>query len=220
MKRYGDYLVERLVIPPLGENTYILWDGETKEGYVIDPGGLVDEIEAIIRREKIKILKIIATHGHYDHLMGVAELKTKLKVPFVMNKEGEAFCNVLKSFAPMFGKREDEIETPTIDEDIKEGDSLPLGNNKIKVLFTPGHAPGHICLYLPPIIFVGDVLFRGSVGRTDFPGGSTETLIKNITNKLLILPDDTIVLSGHGPETTIGIEKKTNPFLTGQARLK
>lgn len=220
MKRYDDFLVERLVVPPLGENTYVVWDGESKEGYVIDPGGLVDEIVDVIKREKLKIKKIIATHGHYDHLMGVGELKNRLKIPFAMHKEGEAFCNVLKSFASMFGKRESEIETPIIDEDLQEGMTLPLGKHQIKVLYTPGHAPGHICLYLPPLIFVGDVIFKGSIGRTDFPGGSTEALIKNITNKLLILPDDTIVLSGHGPETTIGAEKGTNPFLTGQARLK
>lgn len=220
MKKHGDLCVEKFEVPPIGENSYVFWDDVSKEGYVIDPGGAVDEIIDFIKKHNIKILKIIATHGHYDHLMGVAELKKRLNVPFAMNKEGEVLCSILKSFASIYGKKEEEIENPKIDEGLNEGMLLPMGTHKIKILYAPGHAPGHVCLYIPPLIFVGDVIFKGSVGRTDFPGGSTEMLMKNINDKILILPDETIIYSGHGPETTIGLEKKTNPFFTGRARLK
>ena len=220
MISFSTLRVERLVVGPIMENTYILWDEPSKEGYVIDPGGEIEKILRVIEKHGLKILKILTTHAHHDHVIGVMPLKKELKVPVAMHLDSKPACQILKMFARLYQMTEEEVEIPVIDEPLKEGEMLPLGTHKIKVLDTAGHCPGHITLYVPPWLFVGDVIFKGSIGRTDLPGGETELLMKNINEKLLPLPDDTVLFPGHGPETTIGLEKKTNPFLTGTARLK
>ena len=153
------------------------------------------------------------THSHFDHVGGLAELKAAVNAPIYIHPEAVPMMEEANSAASFFQL---VIQAPPpADIMLAEGDKLNVGNLTIDVLFTPGHAPGHVCFYLPDhrVIFDGDVLFQHSIGRTDLPGGDMPLLMKSIREKLMVLPDDTHVLSGHGPATTIGHERKHNPFL-------
>lgn len=206
-------IFEYIEAGPLLTNCYILGDEKTKQGAVVDPGGDVDQILMVLARFELKCEMIIVTHAHPDHVGGNAELVRVTNAPIVAHKKEVPLLTNLSAFAAGLGMRAENSPSPS--KLVDEGDILTVGSIKMKVLHIPGHSPGHICLVLEDKkrLIVGDVLFQMSIGRTDFPGGSHELLIQGIKEKLLPLGDDFEVYPGHGPPTTIGYERKYNPFL-------
>ena len=206
--------INRMVVGQLYVNCYILWDSGSKEGIIVDPGDeggmLLNEID----KNNIILKQVIITHGHFDHLKDAAYVSSKAKVPVLANKEDLPLIEAAPSQAALFGFP--QIKVPRIDSYIKEGDIVQVGSYGFMVLDTPGHSPGSITLYNKQerIAVVGDLLFLESIGRTDFFGGDYKTLLLSIKDRILTMADDTLVLSGHGNETTVGHEKAYNPFLT------
>lgn len=196
-------------------NCYIIGDEETNEGILIDPGEQIDDILREVDRSGLNIKKIVNTHTHIDHVAGAEIAKRKLGIGFYIHPEEEPVLEVLPEAAmrfPQFG----DVEVPEIDGYIEEGDEIEIGNLRAKVLHTPGHTWGSICLVIGDQVISGDTLFAGSVGRVDLTGGtSMRELVGSIKSKLMSLPDSFRVYPGHGPATTIGIERKSNPFITG-----
>lgn len=205
-------ILEALETGPIMENCFIIADEGTKSGFVIDPGWDAKRIKKILDRHGIADVKILLTHGHFDHISGVAELKNLTGAKVYMSPEDSFLLDsVGGSTAQMMGMGEAEKFAP--DEDIHPGDTFTAGEIALSTLATPGHTPGGVSFYDGKNrVFVGDTLFYGSVGRVDFPRSDGQQLIESITNVLYKLPDETIVHCGHGPDTTIGHEKRTNPF--------
>ncbi len=201
-----------LVLGPLQVNCYLFYDETTKECMVIDPGAegpkIIDEIE----KRDLRVKYILNTHGHVDHISANAYVKERLEAPLLIHEEDAAMLG--DGAINMSSYLGEEINKPLADRLLKDGDVLELGENKIRVLHTPGHTRGGISLICGNICFSGDTLFLMSVGRTDLPGGSFKQLIDSIKNKLFTLDDEVVVYPGHGPETTIGQEKAGNPFVT------
>jgi len=201
---------------PFSENTYVLHD-ETGEAVIIDPGCYenteLNELTAYIRNNALTPVKVINTHAHIDHVLGIDAVKRKYNIPFYLHKLDEPLLKAVKSYAPNYGFA--QFSEPEIEFYLAEGDTVTFGDSSLKVIFVPGHAPGHVAFVNEERGFVigGDVLFRQSIGRTDLPGGDFETLIHSIRTKLFTLPDDYVVYAGHMQPTTIGFEKKNNPFL-------
>lgn len=200
---------------PFSENTYVLYD-ETSEAIVIDPGCYEPEeksaLDNFIAEKKLKVVRLINTHCHIDHVLGNDHVKSKYGVSFYLHQKEEPLLKAVKTYAANYGFFGYREASP--DGYLNEGDDVTWGKSQLSVLFLPGHSPGHIALYNDEQRFVvaGDVLFQGSVGRTDLPGGDHDTLINSIQQKLFLLPDDVIVYCGHGPQTTLGEEKVSNPF--------
>jgi glyoxylase-like metal-dependent hydrolase (beta-lactamase superfamily II) len=186
------------------ENCYLVMDEDTKELGIIDPGGQANDVANEISLLGGKPKFILLTHGHVDHVGGVVELINKFNIPFYINKADEEY---IEKDDFVFGS------LPKASGYLNEGDTLNLGNNAIRVIETPGHTPGGLCFLVNDKLLTGDTLFQGSVGRSDFPGGNGMQLIKSIKEKLLNLGDDITVFPGHGPSSTIGYEKRNNPFL-------
>ena len=207
--------VQSFVFNAFQENTYVLFD-ETNECIVIDPGCSDEDenniLRSFIEKNKLTVKLLLNTHCHIDHVLGNYFIKEKYKVPFLMHEADLPVLKSVKVYAPSYGIFQYTEAEP--DKFLKEGDVIRFGNQSLKVLFVPGHAPGHVAFYdeTNQIVIGGDVLFYNSIGRTDLPGGNYDQLIDSIHRKLFTLPDDVTVYPGHGPETTIGIEKKTNPF--------
>lgn len=208
--------VQKFIVNPLRENTYLLFD-ETGECVVVDAGFFYDEeleeVAGFIDTNNLKPVKLINTHCHFDHLMGVEFMRKKYELRFSCHPDDSFLIERASRQAAMFG-----FEIPDVshaDDSLYEGDFITFGNSGLSVIHVPGHSPGHVVFYSESdkFLLAGDVLFYGSIGRTDLPGGNYSELIDNITRKLLVLPPDTKVYSGHGPETTIGFEKTSNPFL-------
>jgi hydroxyacylglutathione hydrolase len=205
-----------LIIPvtPFSQNCRLLWCEATKRAVVIDPGGDVSQIMRAIDHAGVTVEKIWLTHGHIDHAGGAAELRIKLNVTIDGPHRDDLFLleNVVES-ARMFGIPNAQNVRP--ERWLKEGDTLQVGELSFDVLHCPGHSPGSVAFINTDLnlAIVGDVLFAGSIGRTDLPGGSQQQLLKSIRDKLLPLDDKVMVLSGHGPDTMIGRERATNPFL-------
>jgi hydroxyacylglutathione hydrolase len=203
-------------ILPVGQlqcNCSILGDEETREAIVVDPGANIPEIEEKLRRHGLKVKAIVITHAHIDHVAGASELKRKTNAPVYMNANDEQLLEALDAQAQWLG-----METPDrvdIDTNMRDGDRLTLGNSEFRVIETPGHTQGSVSLYMPQQnkLLAGDTLFRDSIGRTDLPGGNTKKILSSIKTRLLVLPDETIVVPGHGANTTIGRERDRNPFL-------
>jgi glyoxylase-like metal-dependent hydrolase (beta-lactamase superfamily II) len=191
-------------------NCIIVGCTETKNAVVIDPGDDVDRILVSLSEEQLSVTKILNTHGHFDHVGGNQRLKEVTGAPICIHDEDAPMLAHVSSSAAAFGMRVNN--SPEADETLQDGDIIKFGNLELKVIHTPGHSPGGVSFYRPDVVFVGDTLFAGSIGRTDFPGGSYDQLIASVKNKLFTLDDKTIVYTGHGPETTIGDEKRTNPF--------
>ena len=205
------------IIPVTGfqQNCTILFDSETREGVVVDPGGDVDRIVQTIRENGLEIKAIWLTHGHIDHAGGAMDLKDTLGVEIVgSHRDDLPLLQGLEQQARMFGM-DGAVRNVTPDRWLEDGDTVSFGEHVFQVLHCPGHAPGHVVFYNEKARFahVGDVLFRGSIGRTDLPGGNHEQLIRSIKEKLLPLGDDVGFLCGHGPGGRLGDERRTNPFL-------
>jgi glyoxylase-like metal-dependent hydrolase (beta-lactamase superfamily II) len=205
--------LERLVVGALETNCYLISCKKTKKAVVIDPGG-EDEVELILNLLQIynfDLKYVINTHGHIDHIVGNDLLKAKTEALLLIHKlDADMLVDANKNFSSFMGK---EICSPPADKLLKEGDEISLGTLNLIVIHTPGHTPGGISLVLNNIVFTGDTLFAGGIGRTDLPGGSYQDLIKSIKEKLLILGDDRIIYPGHGPDSTIGEERRKNPYI-------
>lgn len=206
--------IKNFVFNPFAVNTYILSD-ETKECILIDPAcydeaekkALVDYIE----KNSLKPVKILNTHCHVDHVLGNSFVENKFNIITEIHKEGLPLLGNIKGYGLMFGLTVENITNPTTF--IEENQFVKFGHSSIKAIYTPGHADGSLSFYSDEgFVIVGDVLFQGSIGRSDLPSGNHELLINNIKNKLFVLPENTIVYCGHGPETTIGYEKENNPY--------
>lgn len=210
--------IRAAIIPvtPFQQNCTLLWNDRTKKGAVIDPGGDLDRIRQAIAETGVTIEKILLTHGHIDHAGGAAELKEELGVPVEGPHEADRF---LLDHLPEAGRGYGitGVRAVTPDRWLQEGDTVTVGDLTLDVLHCPGHSPGSVVFVAGPQRFaiVGDVLFQGSVGRTDLPGGDGKALIRSINEKLLPLGDDVAFICGHGPTSTIGEERQTNPFLQG-----
>ena len=203
-------IIESLEVGPIMANCYIVGCEETKEAVVIDPGGDADRILLKLSEPGLTVKYIINTHGHFDHVGANKELKETTGAMLLIHKGDAPMLQRLSTDAGMFGLSAENSPVP--DQNIGDGSIVKFGNLKIRCIHTPGHSPGGIALLADGVVFVGDTLFAGSIGRTDLPGGNYETLIASVKNKLFTLPDSTRVCCGHGPETTIGREKETNPF--------
>lgn len=210
-------VVKKFVFNPFIENTYVIYDEETSECGIIDPGCFEpleeQKLLTYIKERKLKVKFMLNTHCHIDHILGNKFVLDKFSVPFYAPEEDMPLLVNADKQAAAFGM---SIEpSPKPDHYLTEFTHLSIGNSHITFLFTPGHTPGEYCLYFKneKILIAGDVLFKRSIGRTDLWGGSHETLINSIKTKLLVLPDDTVVYTGHGENTSIGEEKRENPFL-------
>ena len=203
-------IIEKLEVGPIMANCFIVGCEETRQAAVIDPGDEADRILYKLAGHKLTVTSIINTHGHFDHVSANRELKNATGAELIIHAADAPMLTSLSEMAAAFGLSCDNSPPP--DRTVDEGDTIAFGSIEMKVLHTPGHSPGGISLVCGDKVFVGDTLFAGSIGRTDFPGGDFDTLISAIRTKLFPLGDEVMVLCGHGPETTIGREKRTNPF--------
>jgi glyoxylase-like metal-dependent hydrolase (beta-lactamase superfamily II) len=219
MDSHSGLLVETLVNGPFMENCFIVGDAETREGLLIDPGDEGERIMAALQRLELTPTVIFGTHAHIDHVAAVAQLKESLGVPFALHLDERSGLERMPMQAAVFGLPQRPV--PEVDRELAHGDSVKLGSLEGRVLLTPGHSAGGCCLYFEDqgVVFAGDTLFAGSIGRTDLPGGSMQTLLTSINEQLLSLPDSVVVYCGHGPATTIGAERRANPFLQPGAGL-
>lgn len=204
------------VIPvtPFQQNCSLLWCEETKKAAVVDPGGDIERILAAVAKSGVEVEKILLTHGHIDHAGGTAELRRRLGVPVEGPQREERFwIDQLPQQSVMFGFQGVEAFTP--DRWLEQGDTVAFGNVELEVLHCPGHTPGHVVFFhrASRLAVVGDVLFQGSIGRTDFPRGDHEALLRSIRERLFPLGDDVTFIPGHGPLSTFGEERQTNPFV-------
>jgi hydroxyacylglutathione hydrolase len=206
-------ILEILAVGALETNCYILGDEKTKQAVVIDPGGDFEIIEDHLRKLKLKVQYIILTHGHVDHIGALAKLKKATGAEILIHSKDSAMLYDPNQNLSFFSG--DRIIATKADKTLEEGDIIQCGGIKLQVLHTPGHTPGGISLLTDKMIFTGDTLFCGSIGRTDFPGSSYQKLIKSIKDKLLSKDDDFVIYPGHGPSSTIGEERRNNPFLIG-----
>ena len=205
--------LKRLVIGALETNCYLISCKKTKKTAVIDPGGEddVDLILNLLQKNNFDLKYIINTHGHIDHIAGNNLLKAKTEALLLIHRlDADMLVDANKNFSSFMGK---VICSPPADKLLEEGDEISLGTLNLIVIHTPGHTPGGISLVSNNMVFTGDTLFAGGIGRTDLPGGSYPDLIKSIKGKLLILGDDKVIYPGHGPDSTIGEERRTNPYL-------
>jgi len=211
----------KLPVGMLQCNCLIIGDPQTREAIVIDPGDEVERILGLLGRHKLTVNAIVSTHAHIDHVGGIAKLHQYTGAPVMMHNDDLPLYHGMEEQAAFLG-----VETPAlvdVDHLLKEGDALNWGNFQANVIHTPGHSPGSVCLYVPkgsgpsrlaqPQLFAGDTLFAGSIGRTDLWGASFDQIMDSLKSKIMRLPDETVVHPGHGPSTSIGHERHSNPFL-------
>ena len=214
-------ILETFPVGMLHCNCSVFGDESTGEALVIDPGDEIERVMAVVRRHGLRVTMIVVTHAHIDHIGGAKKLRDLTGAPVHMNANDAELYETLEMQAAWIGMRYLPERGP-IDVPLNDGDSLTIGGTTGTVLYTPGHTQGSVSLYFPMAneknakkLFAGDTLFQGSIGRTDLPGGNTKQIFRSIRDKLLVLPDDTIVIPGHGDLTTIGEERESNPFLRG-----
>jgi len=203
--------VETIIVGPIEVNCYLVTCKKTNKAAVIDPGDNAEDILKVIRSRSLDVEYILLTHGHFDHLGGVAPIKEATKANVLLHKNDQYLVDSASQQAELFGLPAPELFE--VDQYVDQSDVVEFGNLKATVLATPGHSKGSVCYLFENSIFVGDTLFYGGVGRTDLEGGSFEQLLHSIQSKLFSLPEDIRVYCGHGPSTTIGREKKYNPFI-------
>ncbi len=204
---------EILPVGPLQCNCSVIGDEASREAMVIDPGDDIDDVLSIVRKHKLQVKQIVITHAHIDHVGGAMKLRAATGAPILLNQNDYALLKMLDVQAAWIG-----VEPPgrvDIDQSVGQSDTVRAGALVADVIHTPGHTEGSVCLYFPAEkkLIAGDTLFAGSIGRTDLPGGSFEKIIRSLHDKVLALPDETVVIPGHGPATTIGEERESNPFL-------
>jgi glyoxylase-like metal-dependent hydrolase (beta-lactamase superfamily II) len=204
---------EILPVGPLQCNCSVIGDEATREAMVIDPGDDIDDVLALIRKHNLQVKQIVVTHAHIDHVGGAMKLRAATGAPILLNQNDYELLKMLDVQASWIGVADPgKVE---IDQSLGHADTVTAGSLKAEVLHTPGHTAGSICLYFPleKKLIAGDTLFAGSIGRTDLPGGSFEKIIRSLREQVLALPDETVVVPGHGSLTTIGEERESNPFL-------
>ena len=206
---------EILPVGPLQCNCSVVGDEESREALVIDPGDEVEDVLALVRRHQLTVKQIIITHAHIDHVGGAMKLKRATGAPILLNQSDYALLKMLDEQAAWVGMA--PPGAVTVDAGLADADTLRAGKLIATVMHTPGHTQGSVCLYFEPEkkLIAGDTLFAGSIGRTDLPGGSFQQIIRSLRERVLALPDETLVIPGHGPLTTIGKERVSNPFLVG-----
>ena len=205
---------EILPVGPLQCNCSVIGDEASREAIVIDPGDDIEDVLALVRKHNLQVKQIVITHAHIDHVGGAMKLRATTGAPILLNQNDYALLKMLDVQAAWLGMTSPgKLE---IDQSVGQADKIRVGSLSADVLHTPGHTEGSVCLYFPleKKLIAGDTLFAGSIGRTDLPGGSFEKIIQSLHEKVLALPDDTIVIPGHGELTTIGEERESNPFLT------
>ncbi len=207
--------LQTIVVGPFAVNCYLYWNEERQEGIIIDPGADKDQIIESVKNADFSPKAIFLTHGHGDHIAAVKDIKENYDIPLYIGAgEEELLSNPSANVSAYFDQ---PIVSPPADVSLADEDLVSIGSVEFLVLATPGHSPGGVC-YLDQkegILFTGDTLFAGSIGRTDFPGCSTEKLLDSINKKIMKLPDEIICFPGHGPQTTVGTERNSNPFLIG-----
>jgi glyoxylase-like metal-dependent hydrolase (beta-lactamase superfamily II) len=206
-------LVDCLVTGPFQENAYLVASGRGKQAVLIDPGDEADRIAERIEALSLEPVLILNTHGHLDHIGAVPDLRERYGIPFAIHPLDRFLLEGVEEQARMFGLH--GYRDPVVDRELVPGETVEAAGLSFDVLFAPGHSPGHVAFRTDGAVFGGDCLFHGSIGRSDLPGGDPATLKRTLREVFLTLPDDTVVYSGHGPSTTIGQERRTNPFLTG-----
>jgi len=206
-------VVRQAVVGPFAENTWLVADSATGEAMVLDPGGENARVRALVEPGDLRIGSVVATHGHVDHIAGAEELTRELEVPFRIHAGDDPFVRALPSQAAGLGFG--LIRSPTVASPLVDGDTVRVGGHEARVIHTPGHSPGSVCLWFSAdrVLFTGDTLFRGSVGRTDLPGGDPGSLVRSIRERLFPLGDDVRFFPGHGPGGTIGDERRMNPYV-------
>lgn len=204
---------EIIPVGPLQCNCSIIGDEASREAMVIDPGDDIQDVLAILRKHNLQVKQIVITHAHIDHVGGAMKLRAATGAPILLNQNDYALLKMLDMQAAWIGMP--SPGTVAIDRSITSGESVSAGSLVANVFHTPGHTEGSICLYFPEQkkLIAGDTLFAGSIGRTDLPGGDTQKILRSLHNVVLALPDETVVVPGHGELTTIGNERETNPFL-------
>lgn len=204
-----------LVVGPLEENCYIVYDEESKKALIVDPGAEAAHIIAMIEEESLQPQLIVNTHGHWDHVGAVTELKEKYGIPFYLHADDEEWLR--EPLCHLLGQG--TTSAVTVDHTIDDGTVLMLGDEPLRVIHTPGHTKGGCVLWLENanIAFTGDTLFKGTIGRTDFPGGSYEDILTSVQKKMAALPDQCVVYPGHGPKSTMAWERAHNPYMRYQA---
>lgn len=206
----GKLTIQTFAVMPFDENCYVVSD-DTGEGVVIDPGGMAKEILAYIREAKIAVKAVLDTHGHCDHIGANDAIRDATEAPLYIHKNDAPMLDDMRlNLSAFMGFK---VLSRSAEHLLSEGDEISFGQSKLEVLHTPGHTTGGVCFVGDGVVFTGDTLFAGSIGRSDFPGGSEVELIGNIKKKLLVLPDDMKVYSGHGPSTEIAWERAHNPYL-------
>ena len=203
---------ETIVTGSFQENCFMVWDTDTMTGIFIDPGAEPEKLLASAKSKNVKIEGIFNTHGHIDHVGAVQGIVDALDVPFALHKKDLVVVNALGQQAALFGIG-GNWQPPNVDVLLDNDSEIPVGNIRGKVLFTPGHTPGGVCFLFDGVVFAGDTLFAGSIGRSDLPGGNGALLMDSINDQLMTLNDSVKVMSGHGPASTIGKERKHNPFI-------
>ena len=205
---------EILPVGPLQCNCSVIGDDVSHEAIVIDPGDDIEDVLAVVRKHKLQVKQIVITHAHIDHVGGAMKLRAATGAPVLLNQNDYELLKMLDVQAAWIGMAPpDKVE---IDQNVGQADTVKVGSLVADVIHTPGHTEGSVCLYFPVEnkLIAGDTLFAGSIGRTDLPGGSMQKILRSLHDKVLALPDETIVVPGHGPLTTIGEERENNPFFT------
>lgn len=206
-------MIDTIVTPGMGVNCYLVSCDKTKKAVLIDPGAGSKRISEWLKEKDLDIELIILTHGHYDHIGAVEYLRNELNVKVAIHQDdAEMITDPAKNFSKLLGLN---ISLHPADIILQDNQEISVGEMTIKILHTPGHTPGGICILTEQGVFSGDTLFDGSIGRTDFPGGDLKTLLKSIREKLLVLSDEIKVYPGHESATTIGEERKSNPYING-----